>query len=139
MKEEHFFFTYGKRDGEIKFPQNFFGPLLLVWIFYPLWLGIVCVVKQLHWQFGWKVVTLHVNVLNNSFLHELKKCSPTTSLYNFFQLYMEDVQKSFFTSNSKDNEALTNFLEIDGWRKVNDVLYTKIVRVKHLNKDFKDE
>ena len=36
-------------------------------------------------------------------------------------------------------DALTNFLEIDGWRKVSDVLYTKIVRVKDLNKGFKDE
>ena len=140
LKGEHFFFTYPKRDGEIKFPQIFFGPLLLVWIFYPVWLGIVYVVKQLRYQFGWKVVTFNVRVVDAEYQNKILKLCPTTTLYNFFKLYMEDPAKKFYTSSSsKDTQALTNFLEIDGWRKVSDVLYTKIVRVKHLNKDFKDE
>jgi hypothetical protein len=138
LKGEEFFYRFTGDEG-LQFPQILLGPLLLVWIFYPVWLGIVYVVKLLRYQFGWKVVTLRVNVLNSSYLHELKKSSPTRNLCNFFQLYTEDTQKRFFTSNSKDSEALTNFLEIDGWRKVSDVLYTKIVRVKDLNKDFKDE
>jgi hypothetical protein len=45
----------------------------------------------------------------------------------------ENQNANFLIRQESDNEALTNFLEIDGWRKVNDVLYTKIVRVKDLN------
>jgi hypothetical protein len=142
LKGEHFFYTYAKRDGEIKFPQIFFGPLLLVWILYPLWLGIVYVAKQLHRQFGWKVVTFNVRVVDAEYQNKILKLCPTVTLCNFFKLYMEDPTKKFYTSSSpssKDTQALTSFLEIDGWRKVSDVLYTKIVRVKDLNKDFKDE
>jgi hypothetical protein len=141
LKGENFFYTYPKRDGEIKFPQIFFGPLLLVWIFYPVWLGIVYVAKQLRYQFGWKVVTFNVRVVDAEYQNKILKLCPTTTLYNFFKLYMEDPAKKFYTSSSspKDTQALTNFLEIDGWRKVSDVLYTKIVRVKDLNKGFKDE
>jgi hypothetical protein len=140
LKGEHFFYTYGKRDGEIKFPQIFLGPLLLVWVFYPVWLGIVYVVKLLHWKFGWKVVTFNVFSTDQQYLKELILISPTINLCNFFKLYMEGSEKSYFRPREgRDNEALTNFLEIDGWRKVNDVLYTKIVRVKDLNEDFKDE
>ena len=142
LKGEHFFYTYGKRDGEIKFPQIVFGPLFIVWIFYPVWLGIVYVVKQLRYQFGWKVVTFNVRVVDAEYQNKILKMCPTVTLCNFFKLYMEDPTKKFYTSSSpssKDTQALTNFLEIDGWRKVNDILYTKIVRVKDLNKDFKDE
>jgi hypothetical protein len=141
LKGENFFDSLSV-EGAPSYPQIFFGPLLLVWIFYPLWLGIVYVAKKLRWQFGWKVVTFNVRVVDAEYQNKILNLCPTTTLCNFFKLYMEDTTKKFYTSSSpssKDTQALTNFLEIDGWRKVSDVLYTKIVRVKHLNKDFKDE
>ena len=137
LKGERFFTKFNDLGGS---PQIFFGPLLLVWIFYPLWLGIVYVVKKLRYQFGWKVVTFNVRVVDAEYQNKILKLCPTTTLCNFFKLYMEENQNArFLLRQENDNAALTNFLEIDGWRKVNDVLYTKIVRVKHLNKDFKDE
>ena len=79
-------------------------------------------------------MTFNVLATNQHYLSRLLLISPTKNLCNFFKLYMEENQNAnFLIRQESDNEALTNFLEIDGWRKVNDVLYTKIVRVKDLN------
>ena len=113
-----------------------FGPLLLIWCLYPVWLLIKCCLAYLYRNIGRTVVVEYAYKYETSYRDGYSCCTKkasTKAMSNFFKSYLEKEDSKFYLSNEADKNALENFLRIDGWRNVGDGVWTKIVKVKDLN------
>ena len=117
-------------------PVTAFGPLLLIWCLYPVWLLIKCCLAYLYRNIGRTVVVEDISKYQSSYRDGMSGCTKkasTKSLSNFFKSYLEKEESKFYLSNEADKNALENFFRIDGWRNVSEGVWTKIVKVKDLN------
>lgn len=125
---------YFNGDAGIEHPMIVFGPLMLVWILYPIWALVAYVAKNIWWNSGFTVVVENVREYQGrNYKHICMREASTKSLSNFFNAYMEDQDKKFYASQGGDKNALENFFRVDGWRSVGDGKWTKIVRLKEVN------
>lgn len=117
-------------------PVIVFGPLLLIWCLYPVWLLIKCCLAYMYRNIGRTVVVEDVTKYQSSYRDGYDGCTKkasTKAVSNFFKSYLEKEDSKFYLSNEAGKNALENFLRIDGWRNVSKGVWTKIVKVSELN------
>lgn len=118
--------------GDPIHPATLFGPLMFVWMFYPLWIVVKKGWEYVYGRVGCKVVVENVRRYTYLSRKECIEVAHTKPLCNFFKSYLENGM-DFHSQNVEDRNALENFFRIDGWRNVKDGVWTKIVKVKDLN------
>lgn len=109
------------------------GPLMFVWVLYPVWLLIKALYNFLYENLGRTVVVEDIRKYSSSYRHTCLSKSSVKSLSNFFNVYMEKETSKFYHTDTGDKNAIENFFRVDGWRNVGDGVWTKIVKVKDLN------
>jgi hypothetical protein len=114
-------------------PVIVFGPLLLIWCLYPVWLLIKFFGRYIYKNLGRTVVVEYISKYQSSYKSGCTEKASTKAVSNFFKSYLEKEESRFYLSNEADKNALENFLRIDGWRNVSDRVWTKIVKVSELN------
>lgn len=124
---------FHKGDSDIFNASICFGPLMFVWILYPVWLLVQAIYKHLYENLGRTVVVEDIRKYSSSYRHTCLSKSSVKSLSNFFNVYMEKETSKFYHTDSGDKNAIENFFRVDGWRNVGDGVWTKIVKVKDLN------
>lgn len=114
-------------------PVIVFGPLLLIWCLYPVWLLIKFFGRYIYKNLGRTVVVEDISKYQSNYKSGCTKKASTKAVSNFFKSYLEKEDSKFYLSNEADKNALENFFRIDGWRNVSEGVWTKIVKVSELN------
>lgn len=109
------------------------GPLMFLFILYPVWLLIKYLGSLIYENIGRTVVVEDIREYTSNYRNSCLNKSSTKSLSNFFNAYMEKETSKFYHTDTGDANALENFFRIDGWRNVGEGVWTKIVKVKDLN------
>lgn len=114
-------------------PAVAFGPMMFVWLLYPLWLLLQYIYTALHNNIDRTVVVVeNIREYAYDYRHKCLSKASTKSLSNFFNAYMEKETSKFCHTETGDKNALENFFRVDGWRNVGDGVWTKIVKVSEL-------
>ena len=138
VKVVDFLSMYFKGENMFESVQPFhpavgLGPLMFVWMFYPLWIVVKKGWEYVYGRVGCKVVVEDIRKYHSDYKYRCIDRASTKTLVNFFKTYLEKTESKFYSSQEGDRNALENFFRIDGWRNVKDGVWTKIVKVKDLN------